>query len=85
MAFKTSTVSFGRLRRFLADLGFQEVDQKPYWRFEHPLSETVFVFRPYRMREKVNMPDLFVVKSQLDWRGLVPADGFEGALEKTPA
>jgi hypothetical protein len=85
MGIKTSSISFGRLRRFLADLGFQEVEQKPYWRFEHGPSDTVFIFRPYRLREKVNMPDLFVVKSQLDWHGLVRADAFDDSLQKTSA
>jgi len=82
---KTSNVSFARLRRFLGDIGFTEVEQKPYWRFEHPSSNTVFIFRPYRLREKVNMPDLISVKSQLDWRGLVSADAFGDSLQKTPA
>jgi len=85
MPMKTSKISFSRLRQFLAGLGFKEVEQKPYWRFEHAPSETIFIFRPYRLREKVNMPDLFIVKSQLDWRGLVAADAFDDSLQKTPA
>ncbi len=82
---KLSDVSFGRLRRFLLDIGFNEVAQKPNWRLEHASSGTFFVFRPYKLREKVHMPDLIAVKSQLDWRGLVPADAFDGSLHKTPA
>ena len=83
--FKTSQISYARLRRFLLDLGFTEVPHARGHRFEHPPSNTIFLFRPYKMREKVHMPDMFIVKSQLDWRGLVPADAFDDSLEKTPA
>ncbi len=83
--FKLSTVSFGKLRRFLLDLGFIEVPDERGHRFEHRASGTILLFRPYKLREKVHMPDLIAMKSQLDWRGLVPADVFETSLHKTPA
>ncbi len=82
---KTSQISFSRLRRFLLDLGFTEVPQKRGHRFAHQLSNTVFLFRPYKLRDKVHMPDLFIVKSQLDWHGLVAADAFDDSLQKTSA
>lgn len=82
---KLSTVSLGRLRRFLLDLGFSEVPDEQGHRFEHPASGTILLFRSYKLREKVHMPDLIAMKSQLDWRGLLPADAFDASLQKTPA
>ena len=82
---KLSPISFVRLRRYLLDLGFREVLHKRGRRFEHPASNTILLFRPYRLREKVHMLDLMRIKSELDLRGLVSADAFDDSLLKTPA
>lgn len=82
---KLSPISFAQMRRFLLDLGFTEVSENHGRRFEHLPSNTIFLFRPYRLRDKVHMPDLVRIKSQLDWRGLVSADAFDDSLQKTPA
>jgi hypothetical protein len=82
---KFSPVTFARLRRFLIDLGFQEVELKTARRFEHAPSNTIFLFRAYQPRDKVTMPDLIGIKTQLDWRGMLPADAFDDSLEKSPA
>jgi hypothetical protein len=44
---KTSAVCFAQLRQLLHDLGFNETHSDTYWRFEHPESGTIFVFRAY--------------------------------------
>ena len=82
---KLSQISFAQLRRFLLDLGFTEVPAKRGRRLEHRPSNTLLVFRPYRLREKIHMPDLVRIKSDLDWWGLVPADSFDDTLQKAPA
>jgi hypothetical protein len=82
---KPSSIRFTQLRHLLDDLGFSEVRQEAGWRFEHDPSETVFLFRPYRPGDPVYEHDLLLVRSQLDWRGLMPADQFDDSLKKTPA
>jgi hypothetical protein len=82
---KLSQISFAQLRRFLIDLGFSEVPDKRGHRLEHSSSNTILLFRPYRPRDKVHMPDLVRIKSQLDWRGLVSADAFDDSLQTTSA
>lgn len=83
--FKRSEVSFSQLRKFLADLSFTETKDIKFWRFEHAPSGAVFLFRPYRVNEKVTMPDLITTRSQLDWRGVMAADEFDTILMKKPA
>jgi hypothetical protein len=82
---KTSSVNFAQLRRLLLDLQFTEVQTKTYHRFEHPDSNTVFVFRPYAPGDSVTMQDLAATRTHLDWRGLVSAVAFDDSLTKTPA
>ena len=82
---KTSAVSFAELRRLLVKLGFSETRKDAYWRFEHPESGAVLLFRPYSLDENVNMADLLGTRTQLDWRGLIPASTFDDSLTKTPA
>jgi hypothetical protein len=82
---KKSSIRFGQLRRYLADMDFSEMREKAGWRFEHPGSKTVFLFRPYRPSDLVFEHDLFMVRSQLDGRGMVAAEAFADSLEKTPA
>jgi hypothetical protein len=82
---KPSSIRFGQLRRVLDDMGFSDVRQDAGWRFEHGASETVFLFRPYRPADPVYEHDLVMVRSQLDWRGLMTPEAFDDSLKKTPA
>jgi hypothetical protein len=82
---KSHTLSFAHLRRLLLDLHFTESRKETYWRFEHPESDTVFLFRPYALDEHVTPSDLVATRMQLDWRGLLPASVFDHSLNKTPA
>jgi len=82
---KKSSIRFAQLRHFLAAMGFVTVRDKAGWRCEHPGSQTLFLFRPYRSLDFLYETDLFLVRSQLDGRGLMPAEAFDDSLEKTPA
>jgi hypothetical protein len=82
---KTSPITFTQLRRLLADLQFTEARSDSYWRFEHPDSGTIFVFRPYSMADRVTVQDVAATRKHLDWRGLLPGTVFDDALTKTPA
>jgi hypothetical protein len=82
---KTSSVRFAQLRQLLLELHFAESRKDAYWRFEHPDSETVFLFRPYTLADKVTEQDLAATRTHLDWRGLLSANAFDDSLTKTPA
>jgi hypothetical protein len=82
---KTSSVTFAQLRRLLLDLHFTESRKDSSWRFEHPESETIFLFRPYAPGDNVTVQDLASTRNHLDWRGLLPAGAFDESLTKTPA
>jgi hypothetical protein len=82
---KTSSVRFAQLRRLLLELDFTESRKDAFWRFEHPASGTVFLFRPYTPDDHVNVPDLASTRTHLDWRGLLSAPAFDDSLTKTPA
>jgi hypothetical protein len=82
---KTSSVTFDELRRLLLDLRFVETSGDDFWRFEHPETETVFLFRHYALSEKVAMHDIASTRMHLDWRGLLSASAFDDSLAKTPA
>ena len=82
---KTSSVPFAQFRRLLLDLQFQEAHTDASWRFEHPTSGTVFLFRPYAADDNVNVQDLAATRTHLDWRGLLSGNLFDDALTKTPA
>ena len=82
---KISSVSFAQLRRLLLDLRFAESGGDTYWRFEHPESGTVFVFRPYAPGDHVTVQDLAATRKHLDWRGLLPGRVFDDSMTKTPA
>ena len=76
-----STLPFSRLRQLLLDLHFEEKTGPAAQRiFEHPPSETVFLFRRYKSTEHVNMADLVSVRKQLDERGLLATDSFDHLL-----
>jgi hypothetical protein len=82
---KTSSVRFGQLRRLLLDLHFTETRTDTYWRFEHPESGSVFLFRPYAPDDHLTVQDVASTRTHLDWRGVVSAHGFDAFLAKTPA
>ncbi|HEV3255928.1 MAG TPA: hypothetical protein VG013_03535 [Gemmataceae bacterium] len=82
---KTSSVSFGQLRRLLLDLRFTETRAGAYWRFEHPESGTVFLFRPYAPDDCISVQDLATARTHLDWRGILAGNAFDDSLTKTPA
>jgi hypothetical protein len=82
---KTSSVSFAQLRRLLLDLHFAETRTATYWRFEHPASRTVMLFRPYSLDDNITMQDFASTRTHLDWRGLLSAQVFDDSLTKTPA
>jgi hypothetical protein len=82
---KTSSVSFGDLRRLLLELQFTETHGDTFWRFEHATSETVFLFRPYAPGDNVTLQDIAATRTHLDWRGLLSASAFDDSLAKTPA
>lgn len=80
-----STVPFANLRRLLLGLHFTEARKEKGWKFEHPESDTVFLYRPYKTDEKITMIDLAATRTQLDWRGLMSADEYDKSLTKQPA
>lgn len=82
---KKSNIRFAQLRAFFEGLGFTATREKRGWRVEHPATGTVFIFRPYRSNELVYAPDLFLIRSQLDARGMVAESEFEESLTETPA
>ena len=82
---KTSSISLAQVRRVLLDLHFTETRSDTFWRFEHPESGTVFVFRPYVADEKITVQDLNSTRMHLDWRGLLSGRAFDDSLTKTPA
>jgi hypothetical protein len=65
---KNSDVTFAELREFLLDLGFRETTEKTRLRFEHPCG-SILLFRLYKGREKVSLPDMLVLRVQLEDRG----------------
>lgn len=82
---KKSNIRFAQLRSFFERMGFSATREKKGWRIEHAPTGTVFIFRPYRSTDLVYAPDLFLIRSQLDARGMVPQGSFDESLAKTPA
>jgi hypothetical protein len=80
-----STVTFAELRQLLEDLGFSVSKRGKGWFFEHPPSETWFMYRPYRAREKVTVGDLHMTRKQLDWRDMLSEQAFDDRLRKATA
>lgn len=77
---KKSNVRFAQLRAFFDGMGFCAKREKKGWRIEHAPTGTVFVFRPYRANGLVYAPDLFLIRSQLDARGMVAHESFDESL-----
>ncbi len=82
---KRSDIRFSQLRAFLEGLGFSATRGKQGWRFVHEPSDTILIFRPYRRTERVFMPDLFIIRWQLDGHGLLPENASDESLTKAPA
>jgi hypothetical protein len=80
-----STVPFAELRHLLVDLGFTVSKRGKFWSFEHSASETAFLFRPYRVRERVTLRDVNSTRRHLDWRGLLAPQAFDDRLKKVTA
>lgn len=80
-----SAIVFGELARLLSDLGFTQSKRGKFWHFEHPTSEAVFGFRPYRARERITLGDLQMTRHQLDLRGLLDQRAFDDRLRKVTA
>jgi hypothetical protein len=82
---KKSNVRFAQLRAFFDGMGFCAKREKEGWRIEHAATGTVFIFRPYRASDLVYAPDLFLIRSQLDARGMVAQESFDESLTKALA
>ncbi|MBY0525506.1 MAG: hypothetical protein K2R98_19020 [Gemmataceae bacterium] len=80
-----NSVTFGELRHLLTRLGFCEFSNAEQTVFRHEPSDTLFVFRPYRLSDPVASYNLIEVKAMLDARGLMSGESFENQLKKTPA
>lgn len=80
-----SSIKFAEFRQFLHDLGFTVSKKGKFWFFEHAASGTNYLFRPYRMTERVTEIDLFATRRHLDLRGVLDESAFEDRLKKTPA
>ncbi len=82
---KTTPATFGQLRQLLRELHFTESRHAKGWQFEEPVSDTVFLFRPYRPDENLSAADLLTTRTHLEWRGLLSPDAFDEQLSKTLA
>jgi hypothetical protein len=80
---KNNAVSFAVLQRVLEDLGF--VRKKvggPQMVLEHGPSDTVFLFRAYKARDKVAAADLIGVRKILDEKGVIEPQALEEMLHQ---
>jgi predicted RNA binding protein YcfA (HicA-like mRNA interferase family) len=83
---KNNAVPFVTLQRVLTDLGFVETRVPgSHVVFEHAPSDTVFLFRTYRPRDKVTAADLIGVRKLLDEKGLVTSASFDELLHQPSA
>jgi hypothetical protein len=82
---KPSKVRFAQFQKFLRQMGFLEIRDQLGWRFEEPSSNTIFLFRPYRLTDRVYEHDLFKVRCQLEARGMMTEEAFNESLTKLPA
>jgi hypothetical protein len=80
---KEANITFGELRELLHELGFTEKAEKARLRFEHP--RTVLLFPRYRPKQLVGKLDLFVVRRQLVYNGLIEESDLERFLQKASA
>src|SRR5437870_1155098 len=78
-------VTYGQLREVLLSLGFEETRRAEGIGLEHPESDTLFLFRPYKQSEPVQPAEVFQVRELLDARALLGADSFNRLLTRAPA
>jgi hypothetical protein len=78
-------VTYGQLREVLLSLGFKESRRGEGIGFEHPESDTLFLFRSYKDADKVQPAEVFHVRELLDARALLGADSFDRLLTRAPA
>jgi hypothetical protein len=83
---KKNAIPFGDLRELLLEVGFSESPQeRDRLRFEHPVTGTILLFRPYDSDEVVRDRDLVVVRRQLVDNGLIDGAAFDRFLERASA
>ena len=81
----TRKIQFDELCRLLEGMEFKKNTQPTHVLFDHPATNSMVVFRPYRSRDVVDPLDLAAVRKTLDERGLMPANSFEQFMRKRPA
>jgi hypothetical protein len=74
--------TFGVLQQILLDLGFSMRAEPTFVRFDHPASDSWFLFPPYTSDEEVNARNLVGVRHMLDAKGLMPRERFEELLRE---
>ena len=80
---KNNAISFAVLQHVLEDLGFvRKKVRGPQVVLEHGPSDTVFLFRAYKARDKVATADLIGVRRILDERGLIEPEALEEKLHQ---
>ena len=83
---KKNGITFGELRQLLLEVGFSESPQeRDRLRFEHPVTGTILLFRPYDSNEAASRRDMAVVRRQLVDNGLIEGAAFDRFLEKASA
>jgi len=80
-----SEVTYGQLKSVLTSLGFREQRKAKGLALAHKPSDTLFLFRPYREEDRLQVAEVSFVRMQLDERGLLPSAAFEELLAKAPA
>ncbi len=83
---KKNGITFGELRELLLEVGFSEFPQeRDRLRFEHPVTGTILLFRPYDSDEAVTHRDMVVVRRQLVDNGLIEGAAFDRFLQRASA
>jgi hypothetical protein len=78
-------ISYGQLRKVLLEMGFRETRRDNGIALKHAKSGTVFLFRPYGPRDRIQPAEIFLVTQELDARGLLEPESFEALLTRAPA
>src|SRR5215471_17514517 len=75
---KNNGITLGELRELLLEVGFSESrHERDRLRFEHPVTGTILLFRPYDSDEAVSHRDMAVVRRQLVDNGLMEGAAFD--------
>jgi hypothetical protein len=80
-----SPITYHQLRTVLSAVGFQETRKSDGVALEHPPSKTLFLFRPYQDRDRLQVAEIGHVRFMLEQRGLLEPESFEALLSKAPA